>query len=130
MLSRYFRKIKAEAMGEGSAPRRPHSILLNYKSIIFNADISKNMPVLIKLFQEGASHIAQSVKNHPCNAGHPSSIPRLGKSSGEGNGNSLQFSCLENPMARGAWQATAHGVSRVGHMTVSFRNGLLSNTQK
>ena len=52
-------------MGEGSAPRQPHSILLSYKSIIFNADISKNMPVLIKLFREGASYIAQSVKNLP-----------------------------------------------------------------
>ena len=65
ILSRYFRKkIKAEDMGEGSAPRS-HSILLSYKSIIFNAAISKSMPVLIKLFQEGVSHIAQSVKNLP-----------------------------------------------------------------
>ena len=36
-------------------------------------------------------------------------------SPGEGNGNPLQFSCMENPMARGAWQATVHGVARVGH---------------
>ena len=34
---------------------------------------------------------------------------------GEGNGDPLQYSCLENPMDRGAWQATVHGVSRVGH---------------
>ena len=34
---------------------------------------------------------------------------------GEGNGNQLQYSCLENPMDRGAWQATVHGVARVGH---------------
>ena len=34
---------------------------------------------------------------------------------GEANGNSLQYSCLENPMDRGAWQATIHGVTRVGH---------------
>ena len=41
--------------------------------------------------------------------------PGLGKSPGEGNGNPLQYSCLENPMDREAWQATAHGVARVGH---------------
>ena len=42
-------------------------------------------------------------------------IPGLGRSPGEGNGNPLQYYCLENPMPRGAWQATAHGVARVGH---------------
>ena len=50
-----------------------------------------------------------------CNAGDPGSIPGSGKSSGEGNGNPLQYSCLENPMDRGVWQATVHGVARVGH---------------
>ena len=40
------------------------------------------------------------------------SIPRLGRSPGEGNGNLLQYSCLENPMDRGAWWATVHGVSK------------------
>ena len=40
------------------------------------------------------------------------SVPGLGRSSGEGNGNPLQYSCLENPMDRGAWQATAHGVAK------------------
>ena len=39
------------------------------------------------------------------------SIPGLGRSSGEGNGNPLQYSCLGNPMNRGAWQATVHGVA-------------------
>ena len=42
-------------------------------------------------------------------------IPGLGRSSGEGNGTPLQYSCLENPMNRGAWQATVHGVARAGH---------------
>ena len=42
-------------------------------------------------------------------------IPGLGSSPGEGNGNPLQYSCLENPMDRGLWQAIVHGVSRVGH---------------
>ena len=46
------------------------------------------------------------VKNPPANAGDMGSIPGLGRSSGEGNGNPLQFSCLGNPMDRGAWRAT------------------------
>ena len=46
------------------------------------------------------------------NAGDPGSIPGSGRSSGEGNGNPLQYSCLENPMDRGAWQATGHGVTK------------------
>ena len=46
------------------------------------------------------------------NAGDPGSIPGLGRSPGEGNGNPLQYSCLENPMDRRAWQATVHGVTK------------------
>ena len=45
------------------------------------------------------------------NAGDPGLSPGLGRSSGEGNGNPLQYFCLENPMDRGAWLATVHGVS-------------------
>ena len=52
-------------------------------------------------------------KESTCNKGDLGSIPRLGRSPGEGNGNPLQYSCLENPMDRGAWQATVHGVTRV-----------------
>ena len=47
------------------------------------------------------------------NAGDPGSIPGSGRSPGAGNGNPLQYSCLENPMDRGAWQATVNGVTRV-----------------
>ena len=56
-----------------------------------------------------------AVKNPPANAGDAGSIPRLGRSPGEGNGNSLQYSCLENPMDRGACQVTVHAVERAGH---------------
>ena len=49
-------------------------------------------------------------KESAYNAGDPTSIPVSGRSPGELNGNPLQYSCLENPMERGAWQATAHGV--------------------
>ena len=58
-----------------------------------------------------ASQVAQLVKNPPASAGDVSSIPGSGRSPGEGNGNPLQYSCLENPKDRGAWQATVHGVA-------------------
>ena len=45
------------------------------------------------------------------NAGDLGLIPGSGRSPGEGNGNPLQYSCLENPMDRGAWRATVHGVA-------------------
>ena len=45
-------------------------------------------------------------------AGDPGSIPGLGRSPGEGNGNPLQYSCPENPMDGGAWEATVHGVAK------------------
>ena len=54
-------------------------------------------------------------KESVCNAGDPGSILGLGRSSGEGNGNPLQYSSLENPMDRGAWQSTVHGIARVRH---------------
>ena len=52
------------------------------------------------------------IKESACNAGDPSSIPRSGRSPGEGSGNPLQYSCLENPMNEEAWQATVHGVAK------------------
>ena len=54
-------------------------------------------------------------KSSACNAGDPDSIPGSGRSPGEGNSNPLQYSCLENPTDRGAWQATVHGIARVRH---------------
>ena len=51
-------------------------------------------------------------KESACNAGDPGSILGLGRSPGEGNGNPLQYSCLENPMDRGAWWDTVHGVAK------------------
>ena len=50
------------------------------------------------------------VKNPPANAGDMGSIPGSGRSPGGGNGNLLQYSCLGNPMDRGAWWVTVHGV--------------------
>ena len=54
-------------------------------------------------------------KESACNAGDPGLIPESGRSPGEGNGNPLQYSRLENPVDRGAWQAIVHRVKRVGH---------------
>ena len=51
-------------------------------------------------------------KEFTCQEGDSGLIPRLGRSPGAGNGNPLQYSCLENPMVRGAWWATVHRVAK------------------
>ena len=59
--------------------------------------------------------MALAVKNSPASAEDaeaPGSMPGLGRSPGGGNGNPLQYSCLENPLERGAWWATVHGVTK------------------
>ena len=69
------------------------------------------MPVIIHSW---VSQVALVVKNPIANAGDKrdvGSIPGLERSPGEGHGNLPQYSCLENPMDRGAWQATIHGVA-------------------
>ena len=62
----------------------------------------------------GFSHSSVG-KESACSAGDLGSIPELERSPGEGNGNPLQYSYLENPMDRGTWQATVDGVTRVQH---------------
>ena len=65
-----------------------------------------------------ASQVALVIKNPPANAGDRrdmNSIPGSGRSPEEGHSNPLQYSCLENPMDRGAWWAIIHGLHRVGH---------------
>ena len=65
--------------------------------------------------QTSASQVALVVKNLPANAGDVRDaglIPGSGRSPGEGNGNPFQYSCLENPMDRGAWQAKVHRVEK------------------
>ena len=56
--------------------------------------------------------MAYTVKISACNTGESGSIPGSGRSLGEGNGNPLQYSCLENSKDRGAWRATVHGVRK------------------
>ena len=75
--------------------------------------------------KEGGSHLlsctipdgfgflgSSVIKNPPANAGDVGLIPGSGRSPGEGHGNPIQYSCLENPMDRGAWWATVHRVSK------------------
>ena len=59
-----------------------------------------------------ASPVAQTVKKSACNAGDQGSVPGWGRSPGEGNGNPLQYSCLENSIDRGAWRATVHRIAK------------------
>ena len=63
-------------------------------------------------YRTWASLVAQRLKCLPAMAGDLSSIPGSGRSPGKGNGNPLQYSCLENPMDGGAWWATVHGVAK------------------
>ena len=71
----------------------------------------------ITIHQYGTSWVVQMVKN-PCQWGDARDmglISQSRRSPGRGNGNPLQYFCLENPMCRGAWWATVHGLQRVGH---------------
>ena len=67
------------------------------------------------------------VKNLPANAGDTRETgltPGLGRSLRGGNGNSLQFSCLRNPVDRGAWWATFHGLAKESDMTEQLKNNV------
>ena len=80
-----------------------------YIDIAVNMDIDVNIDVYdLPGFFSGGSESKESA----CNAGDLGSIPGLGRSPGEGNGNPLQNSYLENPMDRGSWWTTVHGVAK------------------
>ena len=88
----------------------------------------KSLCVFRSLFHQmrPKSQVAPVVKNLSANAGdfrHVSSIPGWGRCPGEGNGNPLQYSRLENPMDRGAWRATVHGVAK-SQTRLSMRTSL------
>ena len=97
--------------------------LILYLLTIRNGKLSEMFCTRLSLFLNwsivalGVSKVTLVVKNPPANAGDvrdAGSIPRLGRFPGEGNGNQLQCLNLENPMDRGTWWATVHGVT-VGH---------------
>ena len=68
--------------------------------------------ILENIVEAGVYFVAQMVKNLLANSGDPGLIPGSGRSPGERHGYTLQYSCLENSMNRGAWQATVHGVAK------------------
>ena len=68
-----------------------------------------------------------AVKNLPDNAGDTGLIPGSGRSPREGNGNPLQYTCLENSMDRGAWQAVVHGITKELDMSQQLNNKCLKN---
>ena len=78
----------------------------------FNPGIESRSPALQadSLLPSGFLSSSKSEES-TCIAGDPDSIPGLGRSFGEGNGYPFQYSFLENPMDRGVWQATVHGVA-------------------
>ena len=69
-------------------------------------------------------------KETACNAGDPGSIPGLGRSPGEGNGNLLQYSCLESPMDRGAWRGTVCKESDTTEQLLLTFTDFLQSSQK
>ena len=78
--------------------------------------------------QNGGAYGGSDIKESACNEGELGSVPGLGRSPGEGHGSPLQYSCLENPMDRGAWRATVHGVFSIDYITlhsVSFQESLV-----
>ena len=84
---------------------------LSLYCFLFSNVSSGSYPILfIYVFPGGSDSKASAY-----NAGDLGSIPGLGRSPGEGNGNPLQYSCLENPMDGGTWWATVHGSHRVRH---------------
>ena len=76
-------------------------------------NVKKQISFMIIMSFSGGSVVKSSLAN----AGDLGSIPGSRRSPGEGNGNPLQYSCLGSPMDRGAWWATVHRVTRVGHTT-------------
>ena len=100
---------------------KPHDIYLLLlwidPSIICCKLIILNITIKIQLYNTGSFPGGSDSKESACNVGDPVSIPRLGRSPGEGNGSPLQYFCLENPMDRGAWQAAVLGVSKSWNTT-------------
>ena len=99
--------------GNNSKPQMTSNGACIFSHAIFTPVLRNNRFVFIFW----ASLVGSPVKNPPANAGDTGSIPELGRSLGEGNGNPLQYSCLENPMDRGARWAAVHGVTKESDRT-------------
>ena len=79
---------------------------------IFKLDNSITLVYLKSVYSNLPTWCSSVGKETVCSAGDLGSIPGSGRSPGEGNGNPLQYSCLENSMDRGSWQATVYGVAK------------------
>ena len=105
-------------------------------SVIGNANLNRSFASLVTEIRDCVLKVIFSfqglvVKNRPARAGDirdAGSVPACGRSSGEGNGNRLQYSCLENSMDRAAWRAIAHQVARslTKHSTAQHSTAQLS----
>ena len=84
-----------------------YGVALNWTGLKRLSSSSRQFESIILWFPGGSDNKASA-----CHVADLSSIPRLGRSPGEGNGNPLQYSCLENPMDRGAWWAIVHRVTK------------------
>ena len=80
-----------------------------HQTLIFLSILFKCFFIYLYFFSMGFPGGSDS-KESACSVGDTGLMSESGRSLGEGNGNSLQYSCLENPMDGGAWQATVHGV--------------------
>ena len=96
-------------------------VVIGLKAKRFQQEAAFGSQVMLK----GGFSDSSVGKESAYNVGELGSIPGSGRSPGEGNGNPLQYSCLENPMDRGAWQATVHGVARVRHDLVTKERELI-----
>ena len=113
-----------------------NKLFLPKTTIQLNDSLSNNHSVLWKSTKSteqiknlGFSHSSLG-KESACNAGDPGSIPGSERSLGKGNDNPLQYSCLENPVGRGAWWATVHEVTRVRHdLATKHQPPFLRNTE-
>ena len=76
------------------------------------SDMNERLNSIKLIYQHSMAVVAQLVKKSACSAGDLGSIPGLGRSPGEGNGNPLQYPCLENLMDRAAWWAAVHEVTK------------------
>ena len=99
--------------------RREVYLFGNTNKVITELKTFRSVSYRIEGFPGGSE-----VKASASNAGDPGLIPGLGRSPGEGNGNPLQYSCLENPVDEGAWRATVHGVTKSQTQLSDFTHSL------
>ena len=111
ILGEHFLNLITSLVATEDVHLRGHRLKIRSSSVfILNNGLPDPSPVYGTTKAETRSSAS---KESAYNAGDPGSIPGLGRSLGEGNGNSLQYSCLENAMDGGAWGATVCGVTKV-----------------